>query len=75
MILSDEEVDERQDRGIWLQQDCDIAWVKGFIEAQWSWERAVGEVAEEELKEAPMGGKRGKVKISWPVALLLATRN
>ena len=70
VVTSDEKVDERKDRGFWLQQDCDIAWVKGFVEAQWPWERAIGEEFGQELVamyqglEAAMGGKGGKVRIS-----------
>ena len=76
----EEKVEEQFDRTLWLQEGCDIAWVKGFVEAQWPWERAVSKEAGEELQsmyedlEATMGGKSGKVKVSWPVALLLATR-
>ena len=76
----EEKVEERFDRNLWLQEGRDIAWVKGFVEAQWPWERAVSKEAGEELErmyedlETAMGGKTGKVKIGWPVSLLLATR-
>ena len=76
----EEKVEERFDRSLWLQEGRDIAWVKGLVEAQWPWERSVSKEAGEELEriyeefEAAMGGRTGKVKIGWPVALLLATK-
>ena len=76
----EEKVEGRFDRSLWLQEGRDIGWVKGFVEAQWPWERALSKEAGEELErmyeelEAAMGGIMGKVKIGWPVALLLATR-
>lgn len=79
-VGSDEKMDERNDRSLWLEEGCDIDWVKGFIEAQWPWERAVGEEVDEELKrmygelETSMGGRGAKTEIGWPVALLLASR-
>lgn len=79
-VGSDEKMEHHDDRSLWLKEGCDIDWVKGFIEAQWPWERAIGKEVGEEVErlygelEASMGGKGAKVKIGWPVALMLATR-
>ena len=76
----EEKVEERVDRGLWLKEGCDISWVRGFVEAQWPWERTASKEAGEELErmygelQAAMGGKQGKKKIAWPVVLLLARR-
>lgn len=79
-VMPEEKVEERVDRGLLLKDGCDISWVRGFVEAQWPWERTASKEAGEELErmygemEAAMGGKNGKRKIAWPVVLLLATR-
>lgn len=72
----DEEVERYIDRAFWAKEGCGIEWARGFVGAKFSTKRkpegfeTVLEPMWEEL-EAAMGGK---MRIGWPVVLLLATR-
>ena len=78
-VNSDEKVEKLVDRDFWAKEQCGIEWVEGYIDAQFPWKTTKDEVGAQ-LKpmykemEAAMGGEGSKVKISWPVVLLLATR-
>ncbi|KAL8657210.1 MAG: hypothetical protein Q9226_002150 [Calogaya cf. arnoldii] len=65
------------DRGFWLI-DADVEWMRGFVDYALPWENKDEEKAQsdglfKELEHS-MGGKDKKQKITWPVALLLATK-
>ena len=77
-VSEDEVVEEKIDRGFWAKEDCDVGWVRGFVDNLLPLPEnpmidAQLEVLYGELEDA-MGGQGAKAKICWPVVLLLATR-
>ncbi|KAI4098597.1 MAG: hypothetical protein L6R37_006391 [Teloschistes peruensis] len=72
------EVEERYlDRGFWAVE-ADVAWMRGFVDYALPWENKDEEKRGfdglfGELEQA-MGGKGVRQRVTWPVALLLATR-
>lgn len=78
-VTPDEKVEELIDRDFWAKEQCGIDWVEDFIDASFPWKSTNDEVGAQlkpmykELEEA-MGGVGSKTKITWPVALLLATK-
>ena len=75
----DEKVEKLVDRDFWAMEERGVDWVEGYIDAQLPWKTTDDEVGAQlkpmykEMEQA-MGGPGSKTKISWPVALLLATR-
>lgn len=72
-------LEEKMDRTFWAKEKCGIEWAKEFIDAQFPWKNETDDIDAQlipmfEDLEAAMGGKGSKVRISWPVVLLLATR-
>lgn len=67
------------DRTFWAKENCGIEWAKEFIDAQSPWKTESDDIDAQlttmfdDLEDA-MGGKGSKVRIAWPVVLLLATR-
>ncbi|KAL8882239.1 MAG: hypothetical protein Q9198_000729 [Flavoplaca austrocitrina] len=76
--VREDELEEKMiDRGFWAV-DADVGWMRGFVDYALPWENKDEEKAQfdglfKELERA-MGGKEKKQKVTWPVALLLATK-
>ncbi len=76
-VRKDESEEKIIDRDFWAI-DADVAWMRGFVDYALPWENKDEEKAQfdglfREL-ELSMGGKEKKQRITWPVALLLATK-